>query len=120
VRAVTREEFARVVQAIEYKPGWRFLVDLHWDRPSHWCVTVRVQAEVTNAYPPHEKATMQSGYSVSDAELHHMDEDRAMRRVYSILSHMEIHELREFFKYKGVRPFDPHNGGESVMAAARA
>jgi hypothetical protein len=105
---MTRDEFARVVMDIKYKPGWRFDVAMHWDRPNHWGVTLYVRAEVENAYPPYEKATMQSGYTVSDEELRYMDEDKAMRRVYSVLSHMEIHELREYFQYKGERPFDPH------------
>jgi hypothetical protein len=90
-----------LVADISYKPGWKLSVE---DGPHGPMLLVR--ASVVDAYNPAKMTTINAGTIVPHGI--ERDIDQAMRWVYSCLRAVEIHELGEFFVYRGRRPYDPH------------
>lgn len=45
----------------------------------------------------------------------HADKETVIREVYYLCMRWEMHELQEFFKVDGKRPFNPHHSLEDLM-----
>ena len=106
---MTPKEFVAVIEGIRYRPGWKLEAGY---RVGHNAVQIVLNALVDDAYggPDARRIDVLMTTMLSALELEYFDVPRALDWVRRLFMEMEDHESREFFKYNGVRVFDPHKG----------
>jgi hypothetical protein len=102
----TFEEIQEVVAAISYKPGWSFRVE-QIDQNGHFFVQVCVDesADVARDAQTGEVAAWRGGkWLISQ----HMTRNEIVRTVHKAVIGAEMHELDEYFRYRGRAIYNPH------------
>lgn len=92
-----RAELERLVRQIRYKPGWRFGVDDSGD--------IVVSARVRDSYSRTRRGVTVYSYTVVQSD---MSERDVLQGIIDAVEALEFHETREWFRYRGTRPFNPH------------
>jgi hypothetical protein len=115
-------EFAQMAKAIKYKRGWKLEVEANWERGNDPLVYMRLQCHVPDAGDPDKYITVSLDEVISTTEIGLLTPEQALYRFRAFIEVMERHETREWFTYKGKRPFDPHANGDpaDVVKAALA
>lgn len=101
-----REALA-VIDQMSYKPGWRIEAKPIIDKFGYDALEVSLRMRVTDAYD-HSRTVMFQSAAVLHM-LERQDEEGLVRDVMRLIERAEVHEAREFFTYRGERPFDPHD-----------
>lgn len=101
---MTLSEARAILNGIVYKPNHALVYELRHDG-----LTMQVywEFERPNCYNPSEWGVGRSG----PVTIHLPDvfnAEQLVRMVFGMTMRLEEHEAREFFLYKGDRPFDPH------------
>lgn len=99
---MTPRTLKRTVRGFRYKPGWRFSIDDSGD--------IEVTANVADTYHPSRKPLdpPHAYVVVTPAKLARWSEADVLDRVADAVQRLENHEFGEWFRYKGVRVYDPH------------
>lgn len=100
---MTPLQVSDVLEAVEYKPGWKLSWSFWWDGKGvdvHWIMAV------PDAYNPALDVVFPG--AVHSFKFEKMDEEGLIRELFRMALRCEQHECAEFFKYKGDRVFDPH------------
>jgi hypothetical protein len=102
---MTPARLQAIVRRVRYKPGWTIRVDSSGD--------VVVTARVADAYYPGcEPVDPPRSYVVVHASvMSRWTTATALERIADAIQRLENHEFGEWFKYRGRRTFDPHQGG---------
>lgn len=97
-------EFEAIIAAITYKPGWYIRTGLEDTRM--W-LQVGVTEEAEIAFDPIEgKKVPWRGAKHYLSE--HMCRNEVVSLVFHAIERAEMHEVREWFRYKGRSIFNPH------------
>jgi hypothetical protein len=97
--SMTWVEAVRVLNAIQYKPT----ISLGWAHFERDFFILQVQATVMNT-DDHSSTVMITSQHI----IRHESEEQILRDVMNALIGLEKHEALEFFRYKGIKIFDPH------------
>ena len=104
-------EISLILEQITYKPNWA--VKLRGDENRLF-----IQLEVTNSVCSVSRETVdwKSGKRYLSP---HMCRQEIVGIVYGLIESAEIHEMREWFRYKGASIYNPHLDPEALVEVAR-
>lgn len=112
---------ARLLDRVEYKPGWRFQVMP--DGPGR-ILLVAIREDVLDAYGSGKRSPQMTAQGLPASDVIGDGSDEMwVHVVHDVLSRAEQHEVDEWFRVGGVRPFDPHasdRGAEAMYAEQAA
>ena len=102
---MTFKRLQRIMQDIRPRPGWRVRAERVFRGPADVLITVAARVKDSGGHGYVEVGRVEF---LGPERLKHLDERGALRLVLRLLDEAEAHETREWFRYKGTRPFDPH------------
>ena len=105
--------------AIRYKPGWSILVrEDSGDRPYiQIAVDERAEASTTACGPDYGKR--QPWRSGKHYLSPHMCKQEIVGAVFGAIQAAEMHELREWFRYKNATIYNPHLDPDALVPFAK-
>ena len=110
MNTLTIEEMQSLVKACTYKPGWEIIFDNDGERPF-----IQVAA-TTLCSVSGEPAAWKSGKTYLSP---YMCRQEVVSAVYGAIEKAELHEIREFFRYKGASIFNPHLDPDVLAEVAK-
>jgi len=107
-------EFGAIIGQITYKPGWYFRVGIDGDRM--W-VQIGVTEEAEISFDPiaGKKNPWRGGKHYLSP---HMCRQEVVGIVFHALERAEMHELKEWFRYKGRSIYNPHLDPDKLVELA--
>jgi len=96
---ITNEELQTIVGNISYKPGWQILLKMDETRPY-----IQIQAETADSITLERAMWRSAKHYLS----YHMCRQEVVSSVFHAIERAELHEMREFFRYKGASIYNPH------------
>ena len=103
-------EIEEIVFACTYKPGWKiFLYDD--GRPY-----IQIEACTLDSTNPTVSAQWKSAKTYLS---HHMCRQEIVGAVFQSIERAELHEMREFFRYRGISIYNPHLDPDELVKLAR-
>ena len=99
-------EFRGIVDAITYKPGWSFLLGRDGER---WFLQASVSTESDLTADPTRRTADRTPWKSGKRYLSpFMCRQEVVGVVFSLIQDAEMHEVREWFRYRGASIFNPH------------
>lgn len=103
---MTHLQVKEIVSAITYKPGWSWIVGKDGDR-------IFLQADVSEesdlTLDPTRRTRERTPWRTGKRYLSpHMTRQEVVGVVMSLVTDAEMHEAREWFRYRGASIFNPH------------
>ncbi len=117
---MTHEQVERIALAITYKPGWLILVrEDSWDSSKRLYIQIEVTAESDDCLSPytHKREPFRSRKHYLSP---HMCRQEIVGAVYGAIEAAEMHEMREWFRYKNASIYNPHLDPDVLVEVARA
>lgn len=117
---LTDDDIRRLVFDCEYKPGWTIL--LLWDDAFHRPyiqIEVGVEAEASAESSGPNKGKRIPWKSGKTYLSPHMCRQEIVSAVYGAIEKAELHEVREWFRYKNASIFNPHLDPDVLAEVAR-
>lgn len=108
---MTSQELADLVAACTYKPGWT--IDLLVDKDGRAYVQVGATTLCSVSLQP---TAWRSGKTYLSP---FMCRQEVVAAVYGAVERAELHEVREFFRYRGASIFNPHLDPDALAELAR-
>lgn len=115
---MTLEETVEILKAISYKPGWKVMLGgLHDDR-------LYVQIDVTEESDASLDSAKRDGSrtpwrSAKRYLSPHMCRQEIVGTVFSLIKDAELHEVHEWFRYRGASIYNPHLDPDVLADVAR-
>lgn len=114
---MTFEEIQELVSRITYKPGWFVLSGLDGARPY-------IQIEVDETAEASLDSVARDGTRIpwKGAKRYlslHMCRQEVVSAVYGAIEAAELHEVREWFRYRNASIFNPHLDPDVLAQVAR-
>ncbi|WGD31670.1 hypothetical protein AncyloWKF20_07580 [Ancylobacter sp. WKF20] len=114
---MTNEEILSIISRITYKPGWSVLMGFDGDRPF-------IQAEVDETAEASLDSAKRDGSrtpwkSAKRYLSRHMCRQEVVGAVFGLLKDAELHEIHEWFRYRGASIFNPHLDPDVLATVAR-
>lgn len=108
---LTKREMIDLVDAITYKPSWciNAIMDLDGE------LYVQVEATTLDSLTL-EPSTWKGGKHYLSQW---MCRQEIVGVVFSAIEKAELHEMREFFRYKGASIYNPHLDPDALVAVAK-
>ena len=110
MNTLTIEQMKSLVEACTYKPGWEIIFDNDGERPF-----VQIAA-TTLCSVSGEASAWKSGKTYLSP---YMCRQEVVSAVYGAIEKAELHEIREFFRYKGASIFNPHLDPDVLAEVAK-
>lgn len=108
------DEFAGIINSITYKPGWYFRIGLEDTRM--W-VQVGVTEDAEISYDMIEKKRVPwrgAKHFLSE----HMCRQEIVSTVFHAIERAELHEMKEWFRYKKRAIYNPHLDPDVLVVVA--
>ncbi len=96
-------ELDKLLNVFEYKDRWRFRLRFLQRGHTHG-LTLQIDFPTLNTYHPEEQMTLTALFAVPPET---WDRDTWQRWLFDILVALETHELSEWFRVGGERPYSP-------------
>lgn len=110
MNTLTIEQMKSLVEACTYKPGWEIIFDNDGERPF-----VQIAATTLCSVSGEASAWKSSKTYLSP----YMCRQEVVSAVYGAIEKAELHEIREFFRYKGASIFNPHLDPDVLAEVAK-
>ena len=110
MNTLTIEQMKSLVEACTYKPDWEIIFDNDGERPF-----VQIAA-TTLCSASGEASAWKSGKTYLSP---YMCRQEVVSAVYGAIEKAELHEIREFFRYKGASIFNPHLDPDVLAGVAK-
>lgn len=109
-------DFSDIVALIKYKPGWTIFVERD-DKRSY--VQIAVSAETEAAMDPTGKTDVRTPWKSGKRYLSpHMCRQEVVGVVFGLIKDAEMHEVHEWFRYRGSSIYNPHLDPEVLAEVA--
>ena len=106
-----------IVDTITYKPGWTVLFRWSADRP-YVQLSVDVTSDLT--LDPTGKSTARTPWKSGKRYLSkYMCSQEIVGAVFGLIKDAEMHEVHEWFRYRGASIYNPHLDPEALVELAR-
>jgi hypothetical protein len=107
--------FQKLLDAITYKPGWYIRTGI--ERGRMWLqVGVTEEAEISFDLVAGKKVPWRGAkHYLSE----HMCRNEIVSMAYHAIERAELHEVREWFRYRGKSIFNPHLDPDALVEVAR-
>ncbi|UFS66922.1 hypothetical protein LO749_20730 [Paracoccus denitrificans] len=114
---MTTAEMWEILREISYKPGWRFIFDTTGERPFIQ-VAVGVESDLTldPTGRTDERTPWRSGKRYLSP---HMCRQEIVGAVFGLIKDAEMHEIHEWFRYRGASIYNPHLDPDVLVGVAR-
>lgn len=110
-------EIERILNAITYKPGWTLVFDVNGTRPFvQLSVTVESDATLDSAARDGTRTPWKSAKRFLSA---HMCRQEIVGAVFGLIKDAEMHEVHEWFRYRGASIYNPHLDPDALAELAR-
>ena len=108
---MNNDEMRTLIESITYKPNWNIIFMANAERSY-------IQLEVTNSIDSVSRETCEwkSGKRFTSE---HMCRQEIIGLVYGLIENAEIHEMREWFRYRGASIYNPHLDPDVLVEVAR-
>ena len=103
------DEMQSIVAACSYKPGW--VIQLHTEDRPYIQIAATTPCSVSG-----QDVAWKSGKTYLSL---HMCRQEVVSAVYGAIEKAELHEVREFFRYRGSSIFNPHLDPDVLAEVAR-
>lgn len=120
---MTYEEMASLVEACTYKPGWSVkltreaaIATTAGDLRPYIQVCVDVEADASMDSLTRQRAPWKGGKKYLS---YHMCRQEIVGAVFGALKDAELHEIHEWFRYKGCSIYNPHLDPNALVTIAR-
>lgn len=116
---LTPEEIDEIVDCVTYKPGW--LIDVSYDRngvPARPYLQVVVSSEAEAARNAHS-GKVEPWNGAKHYLSPHMCRQEIVGKCYQAIQDAELHEMREWFRYRGASIYNPHLDPDALVPVAR-
>lgn len=107
---LTVEEIREIVESITYKPQWNILLGDDGER-----LFVQIEATTLDSRTK-EETTWKSGKTYLSP---FMCRQEIVGAVFGTIEKAELHEMREFFRYRGVSIYNPHLDPDALAEVAK-
>ncbi|QIG68290.1 hypothetical protein EVB57_013 [Rhizobium phage RHph_Y1_20] len=115
---LTIGQIEELVGSCSYKPGWTVHLHGDGDRPYIQIeVSVEAEASMESAGPTKGRRSSWNGSKVYLSQ--HMCRQEIVSAVYGAIERAELHEIREWFRYRGASIFNPHLDPDVLAEVAR-
>jgi hypothetical protein len=108
---LTQQEMIDIVDDITYKPTWC----INCRRELDGGLYVQIEATTLDSIT-HEPSTWRGGKHYLSQW---MCRQEVVGVVFSAIEKAELHEMREFFRYKGASIYNPHLDPDALVAVAK-
>ncbi|RWI06799.1 MAG: hypothetical protein EOQ89_03455 [Mesorhizobium sp.] len=114
---MTLQEIVLVIARITYKPGWTLLLGVDGDRPFLQCeVSVEADASLDSHKRDGSRAPWKSGKRYLS---YYMCRQEIVGAALAVFKDAEMHEVHEWFRYRGAAIFNPHLDPDVLAEVAR-
>lgn len=116
------KEIREIVEAITYKPGWTIEIKLEGNlsqggRPF---IQLSVDERSDATLDPTGKTTERTPWKSAKRYLsYHMCRQEIVGAVMGLITDAEMHEVREWFRYRNASIFNPHLDPDALVTIAR-
>lgn len=106
-----RERLRRIVGSVTYKPGWEFTVDSKGE-------TIYVLASwPATDVESGEETKLHNSFGINAMQMEQMKDDDVVKHcITQLIRSSELHEMDEWFRYKGEHVRDPHPEQKTKVA----
>ena len=108
-------DIAELIRACSYKPGWTILFSHEGERPFIQ-VSVDETAEAAKSPFTGEVSAWKGGKRYLSQ---HMCRQEIVGAVFAAIKDAEMHEIHEWFKYRGRSIFNPHIDPDALVELVR-
>jgi len=113
---MTDHEIADLISQITYKPGWTWIVG--YDGRLFVQASVSTDSDLT--MDPTGKSAERTPWKSGKRYLSpHMCRQEIIGAVFGLIQDAEMHEVREWFRYRGASIFNPHLDPDVLVEVAR-
>ncbi|NTG85842.1 hypothetical protein G6L15_06720 [Agrobacterium rhizogenes] len=117
--AVTLAEVRDIVDAISYKPGWTISVTANGDLTS-WYLQLAVSEESDASLDSVKRDGSRAPWKSGKRHLsRHMCRQEVVGVVFDLIKAAEMHEVHEWFRYRGASIYNPHLDPDVLVTVAR-
>lgn len=102
---MTHKEMAEIAGSITYKPGWEIGLWADTRYRGEHRPYVQIGATTQDSTGDHALVPWKSGKLYLSP---HMSRQEIVSAVFGLIADAEMHEAREWFRYKGASIFNPH------------
>lgn len=114
---LTNEDILSIISRVTYKPGWSVLMGLDGDRPFIQAeVDATAEASLDSFLRDGTRTPWKSGKRYLSR---HMCKQEVVGAVFGLLKDAELHEIHEWFRYRGASIFNPHLDPDVLATVAR-
>lgn len=107
---LTPQEIRTIVRSVTYKPGWEILLK---GEPGNLYVQIKATTLDSVTHVPTEWTSGKNYLS------EWMCRQEVVGVVFSAIEKAELHEMREFFRYKGASIYNPHLDPDALVTVAK-
>lgn len=116
---MTPGDFWEIVNSITYKPGWDFILNID-DEGDRWYIQASVSVESDLTLDPTRKSAERTPWKSGKRYLSpYMCRQEVVGVVFGLIQDAEMHEVREWFRYKNASIFNPHLDPDVLVEIAR-
>ena len=108
---LTFSEIQEIVSNITYKKGWKFFLILDEDRPYIQVGTCTEDSTKSGVFSEWKSGKNYLSY--------HMCRQEIVGTVFQAIERAELHEMKEFFRYKNAAIYNPHLDPEVLALIAK-
>lgn len=101
---MTRRALRQIVADVRVRPGWRVSVEKAFAQPPEAILVLRGRVPDSDG----SGRRFHTEFVEFMPDLSDLSPRAVLRRVLGLLDRAERHETREWLRYRGARPFDPH------------
>lgn len=113
---MTTDEMLAIVRACNYKPGWRVALFTDGRPYIQLAVTEEAEASLDSAKRDGTRTPWRSGKRYLSR---FMCRQEVVGAVFGLIKDAELHELHEWFRYKGAAIFNPHLDPDVLAEVAK-
>lgn len=112
------KEMISIINEITYKPGWS--LGLHGDDDGRPYIQMSVSTESDLSMDPTRKSIERTPWKSGKRYLSpFMCRQEIVGVVFGLIQDAEMHEVREWFRYKGASIYNPHLDPDVLVTVAR-
>lgn len=114
---MTVEQVAHILSLTSYKPGWKWLLGQDGDR-NYLQLSVGVESDAT--LDAHKRDGTRTPWKSGKRILSpHMCRQEIVGTLFDLIKAAEMHEIHEWFRYKGASIYNPHLDPDVLAEVAR-
>lgn len=114
---IALEDVREIVAAISYKPGWTAAV---METNDSWFVQLSVSAESDASLDSVSRDGTRTPWKSGKRQLSkHMCRQEIVGVVFDLIKAAEMHEVHEWFRYRGASIYNPHLDPDVLVSVAR-